>query len=63
MGADEDSGNTGCDCPSEAHRILFFTKGPGMGKRILGIVGSYRKGGIIDAAVSEVLAAAPVGRP
>jgi len=29
-----------------------------MGKRILGIVGSYRKGGIIDSLVSEVLATA-----
>lgn len=29
-----------------------------MGKKILGIVGSYRKGGIIDSLVSEVLAGA-----
>ena len=29
-----------------------------MGKKIMGIVGSYRKGGIIDSLVSEVLAAA-----
>jgi hypothetical protein len=29
-----------------------------MGKKILGIVGSYRKGGIIDTTVSEVLNAA-----
>lgn len=29
-----------------------------MAKKILGIVGSYRKGGVIDALVSEVLAAA-----
>jgi NAD(P)H-dependent FMN reductase len=32
-----------------------------MGKKILGIVGSYRKGGVIDALVSEVLAAAQEG--
>ena len=32
-----------------------------MGKKILGIVGSYRKGGVIDSAVSEVLNAAAEG--
>ena len=32
-----------------------------MGKKILGIVGSYRKGGVIDSAVSEVLDAAREG--
>ncbi len=32
-----------------------------MGKKILGIVGSYRRGGIIDQTVSEVLAAAAEG--
>jgi multimeric flavodoxin WrbA len=29
-----------------------------MGKKILGIIGSYRKGGVIDTLVSEVLASA-----
>jgi multimeric flavodoxin WrbA len=29
-----------------------------MGKKILGIVGSYRKGGVIDSLVTEVLSAA-----
>lgn len=32
-----------------------------MGQNIPGIVGSYRKGGIIDSTVSEVLAAAEQG--
>lgn len=32
-----------------------------MNQRILGIVGSYRRGGTIDSAVSEVLAAAEAG--
>ena len=32
-----------------------------MGKKILGIVGSYRKAGLIDATVSEVLKAAEEG--
>lgn len=30
----------------------------GVGKKILGIVGSYRKGGVIDSLVTEVLSAA-----
>ena len=31
-----------------------------MGKRIVGIVGSYRKGGVVDSIVTEVLSAATV---